>query len=110
MIYLFKSDVKVGTLTEGKGEFVTSTGASEPASGSKTELSADVLTGTAAMSVDIVEDDVDKILGQMSGQIEREMNPLLCRHSKKNKCVHCIPLDPWDEQYLKDKDPPIKVS
>lgn len=32
------------------------------------------------------------------------MNLLLCRcrHNLNGRCVHCAPLEPWDEAYLKE--------
>ncbi|XP_045622608.2 nuclear protein localization protein 4 homolog [Procambarus clarkii] len=52
----------------------------------------------------VAEDDVDQYLAKEEGKIARKLNPQLCRHSTSNKCVHCIPLDPWDENYLKEQN------
>lgn len=53
-------------------------------------------------------DDVDKLLYAMDGLIYRERNEQLCHHGPQGKCLHCVPLEPYDEQYLKSADPPIK--
>ena len=35
------------------------------------------------------------------GRIERGRDNLHCQHNANSQCVHCIPLDPFDESYLK---------
>ncbi|XP_062507757.1 nuclear protein localization protein 4 homolog [Corticium candelabrum] len=56
----------------------------------------------------VKEDEVDVLLSKESGRIERERDAQLCRHGPQGKCVHCLPVDPFDEEYLKSRDPPIK--
>jgi len=56
----------------------------------------------------VVEDDVDQYLWGKDGRITRSKNEQLCRHGPRGKCLHCVPLEPYDEQYLKSADPPIK--
>lgn len=48
------------------------------------------------------EDAVDICLWGMSGQIERPRDEKLCRHGPNAKCLHCTPLEPYDEAYLKE--------
>ncbi|KAJ0177513.1 hypothetical protein K1T71_007522 [Dendrolimus kikuchii] len=48
------------------------------------------------------EDEVDLILYKQSGNIQRQRDEKLCRHNSKGCCVHCSPLEPWDEGYLKE--------
>ncbi|XP_075974005.1 nuclear protein localization 4 isoform X2 [Anticarsia gemmatalis] len=48
------------------------------------------------------EDEVDLQLYRMSGNIQRQRDEKLCRHNSKGCCVHCSPLEPWDEGYLKE--------
>ncbi|XP_038211734.1 nuclear protein localization protein 4 homolog [Zerene cesonia] len=48
------------------------------------------------------EDEVDLQLYQLSGNIQRQRDEKLCRHNSKGCCVHCSPLEPWDENYLKE--------
>lgn len=49
-------------------------------------------------------DAVDKVLAKDRGLIERPLNPMMCQHNEKGKCVHCSPLEPYDSDYLKDKE------
>ncbi|CAG9785895.1 unnamed protein product [Diatraea saccharalis] len=48
------------------------------------------------------EDEVDLQLYKMPGTIQRSRDEKLCRHNSKGCCVHCSPLEPWDEGYLKE--------
>ncbi|CAB3404758.1 unnamed protein product [Caenorhabditis bovis] len=48
-------------------------------------------------------DDVDRFLATQDGLIQRPKGPD-CRHSARQKCSNCLPLDPFDEEYLKKKD------
>eukprot|EP00118_Oscarella_pearsei_P001929 m.8922 g.8922 ORF g.8922 m.8922 type:complete len:587 (+) comp20980_c0_seq1:21-1781(+) len=57
---------------------------------------------------EVLEDDVDVLLGKEDGTIKRERDPQLCHHGVNAKCVHCLPVEPFDENYLKSRDPPIK--
>ncbi|CAH1793939.1 unnamed protein product [Owenia fusiformis] len=56
----------------------------------------------------VIEDEIDVILDKMDGRIQREKNEQLCHHGAQGKCLHCVPLEPYDEQYLNSADPPIK--
>lgn len=49
------------------------------------------------------EDQVDVALSKLDGRIERKRDPKLCRHSSNGCCVHCTPIEPWDEAYLKEQ-------
>lgn len=49
-------------------------------------------------------DKVDKILAKTDGKIIRELDPQLCQHRSNQKCTNCLPLDPYDENYLREKD------
>ncbi|KAJ8729791.1 hypothetical protein PYW07_016829 [Mythimna separata] len=59
-------------------------------------------TSTASRSAAVEEDEVDLQLYRMSGNIQRQRDEKLCRHNSKGCCVHCSPLEPWDEGYLKE--------
>lgn len=59
-------------------------------------------------TVVIKEDEVDQILRKKDGKIYREKDPQLCHHGPQGKCLNCAPLEPWDNQYLQTRDPPIK--
>ncbi|KHJ89927.1 NPL4 family protein [Oesophagostomum dentatum] len=49
-------------------------------------------------------DEVDVILAAEDGQIKRSRDPKMCHHNARQKCAHCLPIDPYDEDYLKSKD------
>ncbi|CAG5032441.1 unnamed protein product [Parnassius apollo] len=48
------------------------------------------------------EDEVDLELYKLPGTIQRQRDEKLCRHNSNGCCVHCSPLEPWDEGYLKE--------
>lgn len=51
---------------------------------------------------ELQEDEVDMILAKTDGRLERKRDPKLCRHNSNGCCVHCSPLEPWNEEYLKE--------
>ncbi|XP_052749600.1 nuclear protein localization protein 4 homolog isoform X2 [Galleria mellonella] len=59
-------------------------------------------TPAAPRQVNIEEDEVDLLLYKCPGTIQRQRDEKLCRHNSKGCCVHCSPLEPWDEGYLKE--------
>ncbi|XP_078317027.1 nuclear protein localization protein 4 homolog [Crassostrea virginica] len=63
---------------------------------------------SSASSQSVVEDEVDQILYKEDGKIYRQRNEQLCRHGPQGKCLHCVPLEPYDEEFLNSCDPPIK--
>ncbi|XP_057682181.1 nuclear protein localization protein 4 homolog [Corythoichthys intestinalis] len=56
----------------------------------------------------VQEDDIDQFLTKQDGKIYRNRDTQLCRHGALGKCVHCVPLEPFDEDYLNHLDPPVK--
>ncbi|GFQ71389.1 nuclear protein localization protein 4 homolog [Trichonephila clavata] len=50
------------------------------------------------------EDKVDTYLYKQNGSIQRERDPKLCQHGPKGKCVHCIPVEPYNEAYLHEQN------
>jgi len=48
------------------------------------------------------EDEVDILLWNTNGLIERPKDEKLCQHGSKAKCVHCTNLEPYDENYRKE--------
>ncbi|XP_055343803.1 nuclear protein localization protein 4 homolog [Paramacrobiotus metropolitanus] len=62
----------------------------------------------SAPTADIVEDEVDQLLWQQSGAIERPKDERMCKHGASGKCIYCIPIEPFDEEYLQSRNPPIK--
>ncbi|CAL1529212.1 unnamed protein product [Lymnaea stagnalis] len=65
-------------------------------------------TGLASLVPDVVEDEVDRLLREEDGKIYRNRNEQLCRHGPQGKCLHCVPLEPYDQEFLSKCDPPIK--
>ncbi|CAH0563409.1 unnamed protein product [Brassicogethes aeneus] len=53
-------------------------------------------------SIAVKEDDVDVQLYKLDGKVERERDDKLCRHNANSRCVHCSPLEPYDEAYLRE--------
>uniref|UniRef100_UPI00358E17F8 nuclear protein localization protein 4 homolog isoform X2 n=1 Tax=Myxine glutinosa TaxID=7769 RepID=UPI00358E17F8 len=53
-------------------------------------------------------DEIDVCLAKQDGKIYRSRDAQLCRHGPMGKCVHCVPLEPFDEDYLNHLDPPVK--
>ncbi|CAD6194468.1 unnamed protein product [Caenorhabditis auriculariae] len=49
-------------------------------------------------------DEVDVFLATQDGQVQRGKDPKFCRHGARQKCTHCLPVDPYDEEYLKEKE------
>lgn len=49
------------------------------------------------------EDEVDLQLWKMDGKIKRDRDDKLCRHGANACCLHCSPLEPFDEAYLKEQ-------
>ncbi|EDV92839.1 nuclear protein localization protein 4 homolog isoform X1 [Drosophila grimshawi] len=51
---------------------------------------------------DVIEDAVDQQLLKSNGTINRERDAKLCHHNANGRCVHCSPLEPYNENYLKE--------
>lgn len=65
-------------------------------------------SATPASFNSIKEDEIDVLLSKQDGLIHRGRDPQLCHHNPNSKCIHCVPLEPYDEEYLKNHKPPIK--
>ncbi|CAH1116427.1 unnamed protein product [Phaedon cochleariae] len=52
----------------------------------------------------IKEDEVDLQLMKLDGKIERNRDEKLCRHNANSRCVHCSPLEPYNEAYLREQN------
>ncbi|GFT10641.1 nuclear protein localization protein 4 homolog [Nephila pilipes] len=52
----------------------------------------------------LVEDKVDTYLYKQNGSIQRGRDPKLCQHGPKGKCVHCVPVEPYNEAYLHEQN------
>ncbi|KAJ8683153.1 hypothetical protein QAD02_018945 [Eretmocerus hayati] len=51
-----------------------------------------------------VEDEVDQQLWKINEKIQRKRDEKFCRHGTNACCVHCSPLEPFDESYLKEQN------
>ncbi|XP_064545601.1 nuclear protein localization protein 4 homolog isoform X2 [Drosophila montana] len=69
---------------------------------SAAKLSTEKLGNNARSSINVIEDEVDLQLLKSDGTIKRERDSKLCHHNANGRCVHCSPLEPYDESYLKD--------
>ncbi|XP_003399190.1 nuclear protein localization protein 4 homolog [Bombus terrestris] len=61
-------------------------------------------TINASRSVSNAMEDVDEQLWKLDGKIQRKRDEKLCRHGANGCCVHCTPLEPFDEAYLKEQN------
>ncbi|KAH3863869.1 hypothetical protein DPMN_026873, partial [Dreissena polymorpha] len=68
----------------------------------------DTLSSSPFPSGTVQEDEVDLLLYKEDGRIPRQKDEQLCHHGPSGKCLHCVPLEPYDEKYLATCDPPIK--
>ncbi|CCJ28392.1 unnamed protein product [Pneumocystis jirovecii] len=48
----------------------------------------------------VIQDSVDDFLDTQDGKIPNTQN-MLCKHGLKGMCEYCMPLDPYDSNYLK---------
>lgn len=55
-------------------------------------------------AANIQEDEVDTQLWKFDGKIQKKRDDKLCRHNSNGCCVHCSPLEPFDEAYLKEQN------
>ncbi|XP_014220725.1 nuclear protein localization protein 4 homolog isoform X1 [Trichogramma pretiosum] len=62
-----------------------------------------IITHTVKSS-DKNEDEVDQLLWKQDGKIQRKKDDRFCRHGANACCVHCSPLEPFDEAYLKEQN------
>ncbi|XP_070580659.1 nuclear protein localization protein 4 homolog [Ptychodera flava] len=108
MLYMFPHP---GVILDASSEVMDTTDHYNP------DLSASGASGgnnfyrsTAGASSDNVveEDEVDTFIATLDGKIKRKRDEQLCRHGPRGKCVHCADLEPYDERYLREHDPPIK--
>ena len=60
-------------------------------------------TSPPVPSVIVVEDQLDVELGKQTGQIAKSKDRVNCQHQGNSQCVHCIPYDPFDPEYLKEQ-------
>lgn len=51
----------------------------------------------------LTEDNIDLVLAKTDGRIQRGRDAKLCRHNLNGCCVHCSPIEPYDDAYLKEQ-------
>ena len=66
--------------------------------------SRSVTVSRSVPNVNVTEDEVDEQLRKLDGKIQRKRDEKLCRHGPNGCCVHCSPLEPFDEVYLKEQN------
>ncbi|XP_071966038.1 nuclear protein localization protein 4 homolog [Antedon mediterranea] len=102
MFYLFPN-------AHGSSAMETEDEVSAFASSSSTGAAAsNVVTPSSVAAIKVDEDDVDVLLAKQDGKIYRQRDLQFCHHNENSKCVHCVPLEPYDEKYMMMQDPPIK--
>ncbi|CAA9997563.1 unnamed protein product [Nesidiocoris tenuis] len=82
----------------------SSTSQSTPSSGDPGFEPPAGTNNSRGASTSFVEDEVDKILSATEGKIMRKKDPKLCHHSANGCCIHCSPLEPYDEAYLREQN------
>ncbi|XP_066982321.1 nuclear protein localization protein 4 homolog isoform X1 [Macrobrachium rosenbergii] len=80
------------------------TSVSSNSSTSKLPAPGEVPVVANSIKSSVIEDDVDLTVQKQDGRISRKRNAQLCHHGINSKCIHCTPLDPWDEAYLKEQN------
>lgn len=118
MVYLdalendFRKDVNVGASTSGSSQNLnkldnqtpsTSAANSTPSSLSSSNSQLDHLLQQIPVT-QLKEDSVDLELMKDNGLIHRDKDPAMCKHGSNAKCINCMPLEPFDEAYLKENN------
>ncbi|XP_056433470.1 nuclear protein localization protein 4 homolog [Gadus chalcogrammus] len=118
MLYLYPSG-SVGVPAEVMDTAAAHSSASLPSTSFATSLSSSTSASSSSSSssmmprsssgpTQVQEDSIDQYLAKQDGKIYRNRDAQLCRHGALGKCVHCVPLEPFDEDYLNHLDPPVK--
>ena len=75
----------------------------QSSSSSQNGNSSSSTTSPPVPSVIVVEDPLDVELGKQTGLIAKSKDRVNCQHQGNSQCVHCIPYDPFDPEYLKEQ-------
>jgi len=100
-VFKVDSDPKPGTsYSSGGGGSNSYSGGG----GSSSRASENGSSVSVPSSLIVKEDPIDIELQKQDGKILRGRGSVNCKCSNSSsQCVHCIPLDPFDESYLKEK-------
>ncbi|KAG1095778.1 hypothetical protein G6F42_018491 [Rhizopus arrhizus] len=64
-----------------------------------------VVNGTGSVDINptnVKQDQVDDFLEKQRGLIDRKKDPKFCRHGENAMCDYCMPLEPYDANYLEE--------
>ncbi|XP_033213216.1 nuclear protein localization protein 4 homolog isoform X1 [Belonocnema kinseyi] len=65
---------------------------------------AQIVPNSSRSLTTVIEDEVDQQLWKLDGKIQRKRDEKFCRHGLNACCVHCSPLEPFDEVYLTEQN------
>ncbi|XP_049535201.1 nuclear protein localization protein 4 homolog [Anopheles darlingi] len=112
MIYLREVEGPSTSKATERSASASSLASSHSSSASLAGFNTDAVASTSAKSSSFAaasstllpqEDVVDVELYKQDGRIQRKRDEKLCRHNSNGCCVHCSPVEPWDENYLKEQ-------